>query len=116
MKERITMKAIKNGFNNIIEVSYCELSSLLRYSNPNYYTCGVYGWNADIYIINTNTVIVTGYRPFGNIRNRKIVKKYEEEARKILETKWNYEEQKKYINILLLEFIEEITKEEKIKC
>lgn len=112
MKEKTTMKAIKKEFENIIEAGYCELSSLLRYKEANYYTCGVYGWNADIYIINANTVIVTGYRPFGNIDASKISKKYEEEAREILKLNWSYEEQKEYINKLLLNFIEEIKEED----
>lgn len=30
--------------------------------------CGVYGWNADVYVIDYDTVIVTGYRPFGNMK------------------------------------------------
>ena len=29
--------------------------------------CGVFGWNSDVYVIDQDTVIVTGYRPFGNM-------------------------------------------------
>lgn len=32
------------------------------------YCGGVYGWNCDVYVIDYGTVIVTGHRPFGNIK------------------------------------------------
>ena len=38
----------------------------LKCLEPNFYTAGVYGWNSDVYVIGYDTVIVTGYRPFGN--------------------------------------------------
>lgn len=104
MKTKITEKRIKEMYKNIIIGSYCELQYLLSYKNPNYYTSGVYGWNADIYIINYDTVIVTGYRPFGNIRNHDINKKYNEKAKNILRTT-NHEI---FINELLESYINEL--------
>lgn len=67
MKTQITKKAIMGAFDNVIRVGYYDMHSALRYSEPNFYTWGIYGWNADVYVIDTNTVIVTGYRPFGNV-------------------------------------------------
>ena len=52
---------------NVIKVGYCDLQDALKWREPNFYTAGVYGWNADVYVIDCDTVIVTGYRPFGNI-------------------------------------------------
>ena len=66
MKMRITKKTIRNSYKNVIRVGYCELERALTWREPNFYTAGVYGWNADIYVISDETVIVTGYRPFGN--------------------------------------------------
>ena len=43
------------------------MQSALTWREPNFYTVGVYGWNADVYVIDAYTVIVTGYRPFGNV-------------------------------------------------
>lgn len=109
-KLRVTRKQIKEGYKNVIEVGYCELQTLLRYESARYYTCGVYGWSADIYEINDNTVIVTGYSPFGNIRvDRKIIKKYEDKAMKISHD-WlkSYEENKKAIDKLIKKFIKEV--------
>lgn len=67
-KINVTRKFICNNFDNIISVPYCGLHYLLRYERPRWFTSGIYGWNADVYMIDFNTCIVTGYRPFGNIR------------------------------------------------
>lgn len=66
MKTRTTKKAIMTSYRNVIKVGYCDLQQALKGLEPNYYTVGVYGWNADIYVIDNDTVLVTGYRPFGN--------------------------------------------------
>lgn len=67
MKTRITKKAIMSTYPNVIKVGYCDLQYALKWREPNFYTAGVYGWNADVYVIDCDTVIVTGYRPFGNV-------------------------------------------------
>ena len=66
-KINVTRKYVCSSFTNIICVPYCGLQDLLRYESPIWFTSGLYGWNADVYIIDYNTCIVTGYRPFGNI-------------------------------------------------
>ena len=67
MKTKITKKAIMSVFENVIKVGYCDMQDALKWREPNFYTAGVYGWNADVYVIDDDTVIVTGYRPFGNM-------------------------------------------------
>ena len=67
MKTKTTKKAIMSAFENVIRVGYCDMQSALTWREPNFYTAGVYGWNADVYVIGADTVIVTGYRPFGNV-------------------------------------------------
>lgn len=67
MKTKTTKKAIMGAFDNVIRVGYCDMQDALKWREPNFYTAGVYGWNSDVYVINSNTVIVTGYRPFGNV-------------------------------------------------
>ena len=67
-KINVTRKYVCSSFTNIICVPYCGLQDLLKYESPTWFTSGIYGWNADVYIINNDTCIVTGYRPFGNIR------------------------------------------------
>lgn len=67
MKTQTTKKAIMGAFDNVIKVGYCDTQDALKWREPNFYTAGVYGWNADVYVIDHDTVIVTGYRPFGNM-------------------------------------------------
>ena len=67
MKTKTTKKAVMNAYRNVIKVGYCDMQDALKWSEPNFYTAGVYGWNADVYVIDCDTVIVTGYRPFGNV-------------------------------------------------
>lgn len=84
MKIRTTKKSIKEAFPHIIGIGYCNAYYLLQGIEPDFYTCGVYGWNEDVYKIDYNIAIATGYRPSYNIQaNYDITKKYNEKARKI---------------------------------
>ena len=56
-----------SAYRNVIKVGYCDMQDALKWREPNFYTAGVYGWNSDVYVIDYDTVIVTGYRPFGNV-------------------------------------------------
>lgn len=60
MKFKVTSKAVKNNYNNILKLG--QASYLLRYQRPVAYNAGVYGWNYDLYIVD-GIAIVTGYRP-----------------------------------------------------
>lgn len=56
------MKDTKN-FSRVWACGYCDLSNIMRGTAPQFYNCGVYGWNCDIYAdYNTDQVITTGYR------------------------------------------------------
>ena len=87
MKIKTTQKAIKENCKNIFAVGYCEYYELLDKCKAKYYTCGIYGWNANVFIeYKTDTAIVTGYRIFGNRLNDEqiaIFEKYNEKARKL---------------------------------
>ena len=110
MKYKTTQTAIKEKFRYIIYTGYAELQSLLKHVEPIAYTAGVYGWNADIYTID-GVAIVTGYRPFGNIRaDYDICEKYESEANQIIKSVYNYEERKTALDDLISKFIEEVAK------
>lgn len=67
-KMNVTRKYVFGSFTNIISVPYCALQDLLKHETPAWFTFGIYGWNADVYMFDLDTCIVTGYRPFGNIR------------------------------------------------
>ena len=113
LKAKVTKKEVLESYYNVISIGYCSAQFLLNALEPQFYTCGIYGWNADVYQIDYNTAIVTGYRPFGNLdKNYDRLNIYEDKALKI----WNdnsipYEKQKEKVNKLLEKFIKE-TKEQ----
>lgn len=108
MKYKTTRKAIVNGSVNVRCAGYCDLSSLLYNHSPVAYTCGVYGWNFDVYEV-YGVTICTGYR---NMPGKRLdgIRGYEDKARAILENYTDYngvgghERKKAEIETLLQEF------------
>ena len=113
MKYKTTLKAIRNNYNNVIRIGYCDAVDLLAFRRPVAYNSGVYGWNCDLYDFG-DVAICTGYRPTGNIRPAyQTVRKYEEKAR-IIARSWDIDldEKKTLLDDLLYTFIDEVTKED----
>lgn len=109
MKVKVTEKQITKNYDKIIEIGYCHAYYLLKDIDPNYYTWGTCGWKADIYHIENNLAIVTGYAPFGNVSNYELTKKYNDKAQKI----WNnydlkYEQRAKKVEKLRNKYIKEV--------
>ena len=109
MKNRTTKKNVTATNKIIISVPYCAMQNALIFEEPEAYTAGVYGWNADVYRVNADAVIVTGYRAFGNIKpsrvlcdeyNKKIIQIFRESSCT------SYEEAKEKARALLSEFVE----------
>lgn len=111
MKTRTTKKYINNMYNNKIKIGYCNLQWLLSRTDPAYYITRAEGWAADIYIINSDTVIITGYAPFGNITIPYEKRcEYESKAEQIAcNYKLTFEEQRDALDVLINEFVEEVT-------
>ena len=110
MKYRTTKREVNNGYTYKICIGYCNLQYLLTYESPVAYTARREGWGADIYEINENTAIITGYAPFGNIRPKYDIQKEYDTAEKILhDYSLTYEEKKIRITELLYIFVEEVT-------
>ena len=85
MKFKTTQKAIKSNFSKVFAIGYADAQYLLNFENPMAYTCGVYGWNCDIYNFG-NIAITTGYRSFGKSLPYELVKEYNDKAREILKS------------------------------
>ena len=103
--EKVT-RTFVNSYKNKICVGYCELYYLLYFQKRIGYNSGVYGWNYDVFHIDFRTCIVTGYRPFGNIKSYDLCYKYNEKARTVIENRnLSYDEQKEKVENLLQEFI-----------
>ena len=105
MKYKTTAKAIREGACNPRSVGYCDLQSLLNNHSPIAYTCGVYGWNFDVYEV-YGVTICTGYRGMVG-PSCKGVMEYEEKAAKILSwenKEMTYDEKREAVENLLHEF------------
>ena len=104
MKIKTTKNAILNGYSKVAKIGYCDLPTALQSLDPRYYTCGMYGWNSDIYEIE-NFAICTGYRAFGTFEpDYKTVRNLEEKATKVYANKrWKYGTKKRKAMNLLLE-------------
>ena len=111
MKYKATQKSIKNGYSRVISIGYCDLQDLLSCEYPIAYTCGVYGWNANVYHFG-NTAIVTGYRPFGDTHpDYNIIHSYNELAKAIKkDTALTYSQVGENLANLIKCFINEVTK------
>lgn len=104
MKVKTTRKAVVNSSVNVRSAGYCDLCYLLNNHSPIAYTCGVYGWNFDVYEV-YGVTICTGYRNMPGARLEGIGE-YNEKAMAILswENKAPYEEKREQVEKLLQEF------------
>lgn len=79
MKIKVTAREVKDCFIDVYNISYCGIQYIESYLQQVMYTCGIYGWNSDIYDCMNGCAISTGYRPCGNkYIDRDISKKYNE--------------------------------------
>lgn len=109
VKFKTTERELKGGYKNIIAIGYCEADALLRFNNPIAYTCGRNGWKSDIYQINYNTIISTGYAPIGDIRNYNLTKELNEKAKRIIYNyNLSYEEREEKVKKILNEYVNTI--------
>lgn len=99
-------------------VGYCDLQNLLYFQSASYYTCGVYGWNFDVYTFG-DYAITTGYR--GMIDDMKskdyhsLIREYEDKAKTLVDEYHNLwkeedkrEAKKEEVNNLLREFLSKV--------
>ena len=111
MKAKVTKKAVKENYRNIIGVGYCDLQTLLKYENAFGYSAGAIGWACDYYEVN-GICISTGYQPIKTIvADYNMVREYEQKAREI-DSNYNitWEERKEQIQPLLRQFVNECIK------
>ena len=99
---RTTKKNIRERYGDkIIAVGDFALQQLLRGRDADYFTDGIYGINARIYIID-DVAIVSGYRTFGVNAEYRTVDMFE---RKAAELEWD-ERDRRYA--LIKEFIAKV--------
>lgn len=108
MKFKTTQKSVKGGYRKVYQAGYCALSHLLKYRTPVAYTCGVYGWNCDVYQFGT-IAITTGYRPFGEKIGFEKIRAFENKAWEIIEnSQLTFDDKEEKVNEVLEEFLQEL--------
>ena len=113
-KIKVTQKYIKQNFDNIILVHNEQLQFLLYEKEPAFYNAGKDGWYFDVYVINENTCICTGYNPIGNIKTSyNITRPYNLLGKKLKEHYRYYSERYQYTqNKLIQRFVRKILRKE----
>lgn len=116
MTNIVTKKYVRESFSNVIALPYCEMQDLFNQGDRDYYTAGVYGWGADVFIINNGTAVVTGYDPFGNVKpSYNMMSFYNNAAREIREECRNklcgYNELRQRLHGLAMDFVGDALRE-----
>jgi hypothetical protein len=109
IKLRATKREMREGYNKIISVGYCDLQTLLKYESPFAYSYRTEGWSCDYYDID-NVLISTGYAPLSNKNvtcSYDTIRKYEALARKTEEDYLPWYEAKKRMRSLVEKFVSE---------
>lgn len=107
-KIKITNKELKNMYNEIYIIND---KTLCLYLKPRFFNCGIYGWNYDVYELDYDTCLITGYRNQpGNRIPCNLEEKYKKKIRKLYNSDLDYnnkiEKNKKIIEKMILEFKE----------
>ena len=114
MKEKTTMKYIRQYWGNVYACGYCDLQNIFKYDEPKYYNCGIYGWNCDVYVdFERDIAITTGYRNMtGKWIPRELIDKYSAIAKEIYKEHWDkpYDEIKAALDQNKNNFFDELLK------
>lgn len=62
--KHLTRNEIRRQYKTVIQLGYCDIYELTRQLKKIGYNAGVYGWNYDVFELDWNTCIITGYRTF----------------------------------------------------
>lgn len=101
MKFKTTSKQIKNNYDSrfIWQCGYCELQSIFKGVSPIAYTCGVYGWNYDLFIVE-GVAFTTGYRSMiGREIPYDLIKRYNKKVAAI-DSKYSWGEYEKKLKAM----------------
>lgn len=109
MKYKTTAKEVRNRSYRPIAISYCGAQHLLWGHSADAYTCGVYGWNFDVYELN-NATICTGYRGMVGITpDYDTLRKLEDKAKKIVNNyDLSYQQKQKKLDKLLEKLVSSV--------
>lgn len=108
MKTRTTKPAVMASHRHAVRIGYGDAQNLLDLFPASGYTAGTYGWNADVYSFG-NVAVVTGYRPFGDVRpSYATVRRYDDAADEILRRPDDVETKRNVLRALIDDFLAEV--------
>ena len=94
LKCKVTKKELKENYSFIFS-STQDLYFLFKNNDAKFYYANVYGWRFDVYQIDLDTIITTGYEHLEENKNQKeidnIFYKYNKIASKICSCNYNHE-------------------------
>lgn len=74
MNYQLTKRSVLDSNLYVISVGYCGIQYLLHYAQRLGYTCGIYGWNADIYQFEDNVAICSEFKEKHEVKKEKVQK------------------------------------------
>lgn len=112
MKSKTAMNICKQ-FRHVYRTGYCDLQYIAPSSmiSPQFYNCGTYGWNCDLYCdYGNDAIITTGYRNMrGTPIPQELLDKYNSFASEIGKQKYNsYDEMQSAYYANFEAFIQEL--------
>ena len=117
MKLRATKKEMREGYDKVLRIGYCNAQNLLNYEQPFAYSAGRYGWCCDYYDIN-GVLISTGYSPIeskGMRSDYKRIREYEARAERLRYEVEDFTVRRQKTRELLEEMLNELRIEEEEK-
>ena len=87
MKTKVTKKELKENYKNIVSIGYCSAYYLLKVQEPIHYYTNNFGWRFDVYALDDNTILTTGYEFLKENKNQTkindLVRYYNNKAKEI---------------------------------
>ena len=114
LKAKVTDKEIRDGYYTIA-LGYCDAQNILKYEGARFYNYGVYGWRYDVYELDWNLAICTGYQPIKSIPEKlnrravEIIEKYDKKAESLKSSDYkNYTNYRRAIERLYKKMVAEL--------
>ena len=114
LKAKVTDKEIRDGYYTIA-LGYCDAQNILKYEGARFYNYGVYGWRYDVYELDWNLAICTGYQPIKSIPEKlnrravEIIEKYDKKAESLKSSDYkNYANYRRAIERLYKKMVAEL--------
>lgn len=65
---KVTKKYIMSNYQVISLPRMAENDFTRNWLSPDCFTVGIYGWNANVYLVSETIAVVVGDRPFGHVK------------------------------------------------